>query len=502
MLNKDFSRKLGASDVAVTASVAATVATLCAGAAYATTIANRPSTTHGLSAEAIARVAATVTTALNDITVTLGATYDANDEITFTMVGGQFGTNDAGTLVCAADDGTNKFVAVTSGSGSTTRKFRREGAARVTDSRCTLGGVSVVDSTVGAAVGSTVTLQAAGLKSSTAASFNTTGSAGTVATVVDQWRVAVSTAFDASVDAKKNNKIYTNGAVSDRLVVTVTNASVLNAANLDKAASTNALVVDIVGTFDFLANGTETVSTTNNTSVLAGENSAVVGVGTATLTAIGAGTSITGLRLTVADSAIPASGASATYGVDVISVDTATANAITAQNFPASSTYSLSFTRGTAETGSNLDAGNWGASGAVIFVPYMPIGGSISNVLYFTNNSSSTGNALMTVRGEAGGSTACTTTATKALVSNGVTNLSTEFASLIAACQAAGRIATTDKVFITISSTVPVANSEVYSGFTVGGTSRVAVVNSSSGYKGNSAGGNIQNVGQGNADNR
>lgn len=499
MLNKDFSRKLGASDVAVTASVAATVATLCAGAAYATTIAPRAAATHALSSEAISRVASTVTTALGDITLTLGATYDVNDEITFTMVGGQFGPDNAGALGCLS--GT--FTPVTSGSGTATRKFRNTASA-VTDTICTLSGVSIVDSTVSSTAGSTVGIQATGYKSSTASNFNNTGSLGTVATVVDQWRVAVSTAFNASVDAKKNNKIYTNGAVSDQLLVSVTNAAVLNAANLAAASSTNALVIDINGTFDFLANGTETVSTTNNTSVLAGENSAVAaGSHTATLTAIGAGTSISGLRLTVAGTDLPSNGGAArTYGVDVISADTATANAITAQDFAASSTYSLSFARGAAETASNLDAGIWGASGAVIFVPYMPIGGSISNVLYFTNNSSSTGNALMTVRGEAGGSTACTTTATKALVSNGVTNLSTEFAALIAACQAAGRIATTDKVFITISSTVPVANSEVYSGFTVGGTSRVAVVNSSSGYKGNSANGNPQNVGQGNADNR
>jgi len=493
VLNKDFSRKLGASDVAVTASVAATVATLCAGAAYATTVANRTSTAAGLSSEAVARVAATVTTALGDITVTLGATYDVNDEITFTMAGGEFGSNDAGTLTCAS----GVFTPVTSGSGATTRKFRNTTSA-VTDTRCTLAAVSVVDSKVSSTVGSTVTLQASGYKSSTASSFNTTGTAGTVATVVNEWTAAVTTAFDASVDAKKNNRIFTNGAVSDRILVTVTNADVLN--NLSAASSTNALVIDINGDFSFLANGTETVSATNNTAVLAGENSAsTTGSGSSTLTALGSGASVTGLRLTIGT--LPSSGSS-TYGIDVAGTDSGTSNAITAQNYAANSTYSLAFATGVAETGSDLDAGNWGASGAVIFVPYMPIGSTISNVLYFTNNSSSTGNALVTVRGEAGGSTVCTTTATTALKSNGVTNLSADFATLIAACQAAGRIATTDKVFVTISSTVPVANSEVYSGFTVGGTSRVGVVNSSSGYKGNSAGGNIQNVGQGNADNR
>jgi hypothetical protein len=494
VLNKDFSRKLGASDVAITASVAATVATLCAGAAYATTVSSRTSTAAGLSSEAIVRVAATVTTALGDINATLGATYDVNDEITFTMAGGEYGPNNAGTLTC----GSGGFTPVTSGSTATTRKFRNITSA-VTDTLCTLAGVSVVDTKVSSTVGSTVTLQASGVKSATSSSFNTTGTAATVATVVNEWTAAVTTAFDASVDAKKNNRIFTNGAVSDRILVTVTNASVLN--NLSAASSTNALVIDINGDFSFLANGTETVSATNNTAVLAGENSAsTTGSGSSTLTALGSGASVTGLRLTI--DTLPSNGGSSTYGIDVAGTDSATSNSITAQNYAANSTYSLAFATGAAETGSDLDAGNWGASGAVIFVPYMPIGGSISNVLYFTNNSSSTGNALMTVRGEAGGSTACTTTATKALVSNGVTNLSTEFASLIAACQAAGRIATTDKVFITISSTVPVANSEVYSGFTVGGTSRVAVVNSSSGYKGNSAGGNIQNVGQGNADNR
>lgn len=498
MLNKDSVRKLGASDVAVSASVAATVATLCAGAAYATTIASRPSTSAGLSSEAISRVASTVTTALGDITLTLGATYDQNDEITFSISGGSFGTDATLGFACAAG---SSWATVTSASNASTRRFRLNGStAAVSDTLCTLSGTSVVDTSVSATPGSTVTLQAQGYKSTTATNFNTGNPSATIATVVNEWTAAVTTAFDASVDAKKNNKIYTGGAVSDQLLVRVTNANVLN--NLAAASSTNALVIDINGDFSFLANGTETVSSTNNTSILAGENSAVAaGGGTSTLTAIGSGASVTGLRLTVG-SGLPADGASQTYGVDVIGADTATANAITAQDFAATSSYSLSFTRGTAETVSTLDAGVWGASGAVIFVPYMPIGSTITNVLYFTNNSSSTGNALMTIRGEAGGTSVCTTTATTALKSNGVTNLSNDFASLVATCQAAGRIATTDKVFVTISSTVPVANSEVYSGFTVGGTSRVAVVNSSSGYKGNSAGGNIQNVGQGNADNR
>lgn len=499
MLNKDSIGKLGASNVAVTASVAATVATLCAGAAYATTIANRSATTAGLSADAIARVAATVTTALGDITVTLGATYDANDEVTFTLSGGQFGPDDAGAFACF---GASGFTPVTSRSGTNTRTFRLNSGSVVSDTRCTLNGVSVVDTSVSSTAGSTVTLQASGLKSSTASAFNTGNAAGTIATVVNEWSVAVTTPFDASVDAKKNNKVFTSGATADRFLVTVTNANTLN--NLAAAGSTNALVVNLSGDFSFLANGTETANATGNTLVFGGENSAAAaGTGTATLTALGSGSSVTGLRLTIDGSSnLPGNGSSATYGVDVVGADSATSNSITAQSFATNASYSLAFASGAAKTGSSLNAGTWGASGAVIFVPYMPIGSTITNVLYFTNNSSSTGNALMTIRGEAGGTSVCTTTATTALKSNGVTNLSNDFTSLVATCQAAGRIATTDKVFVTISSTVPVANSEVYSGFTVGGTSRVAVVNSSSGYKGNSAGGNIQNVGQGNADNR
>ena len=58
-----------------------------------------------------------------------------------------------------------------------------------------------------------------------------------------------------------------------------------------------------------------------------------------------------------------------------------------------------------------------------------------------------------------------------------------------------------DKVFITLTGTTPIGTSEVYSAFTVGGSSRVTVINSSSGYKGNPPTSAANTAGVGNADN-
>jgi len=481
------------SDVAMKATVAVAVAGLCAGVVHATTIAPRTTSAHGLSSEANARNS-TQTTALGDISMTIGATYELNDELTLTISGTNsptFGTTDSGNFSC--NTGGNVWVNLTNLNTTTTRVFRfapADSTSVPTGAVCTASNLFVLDSSVGSTVGNTVTLRATGKKISAAgAAYDTADSAAVVATVFDEYTVGVSTAFNGSVDARKSNKIYTDGA-ADSVIFTITNADLLN--DLGTAASTNALTVTLAGDFSFLVNSGETGG-----AAAGGANSvASVGANT-TIATIGSGSSVTGLRLSVANTELPADGNATTFGVTIAGTDASTSNAITAQSFAGDATYSLAFVRGSAESPAALNAGEWTSTGATIFVPYMPISSSIVPSLFWINNSSASGNVFMTVRGESG---TCSTTQTVA-VTQGMTSLATGFASLIATCQAASSIGAVDKVFITLTGTTPIGTSEVYSAFTVGGSSRVTVVNSSSGYKGNPPTSAANTAGVGNADN-
>ena len=105
--------------------------------------------------------------------------------------------------------------------------------------------------------------------------------------------------------------------------------------------------------------------------------------------------------------------------------------------------------------------------------------------------------ATVTATGQAGKT--CTTAAVT-VSANSNANLSDALASAIATCQAAGNIAATDKLMLTVVATTPLAYAEAYSSFTVSGSSRVTVPNSSNGYKPQGSG-NSTVIGSLNADN-
>jgi len=485
------------------ATVAVAVAGLCAGVVHATTIAPRTTSAHGMSSEANARNPSTQSTALLDVTMTIGATYELNDELTLTLSGTNspsYGTTADGTFSC--NDGGNNWVALPSLKTATTRVFRFAPTASTsvpTGTLCSVAGLFVLDTSVGSTVGNTVTLRASGKKISAAgAAYDTADSAAVVSSVFDEYTVGVSTALNGSVDARKSNKIYADAA-TDTLVFTITNLNLLN--DMTSAASTNALTVTLAGDFSFLVNANQGETVT--TGFLGGANSAATigSAGASSFGTIGSGTTLTGLRVTVADSGLPVEAVTTqsvtTFGIIFTGTDASTSNAITAQSFVGDATYSLAFSLGNAENPAALNAGEWTSTGATIFVPYMPISSSIVPSLFWINNSSASGNVFMTVRGESG---TCSTTQTVA-VTQGMTSLATGFASLIATCQAASSIGAVDKVFITLTGTTPIGTSEVYSAFTVGGSSRVTVVNSSSGYKGNPPTSAANTAGVGNADN-
>jgi len=513
VVNKSLIPLANGAEVTAKATVALTVAALCVGSAHAATVAGRSAAATNMSLERSQRVAATESTALGAISFTVSSTYDQNDEITFT-IGGTSGTvalaTDAAAVgVTCAGYTASAFTEVTTAGNKTstlrTYRFTPPSSVSTVDNgiSCTVSGFNVLDTSVGTTLNNTVTLRVQGKDGSTNAAIDTGGSATTISALVDEWQVAVTTALDGVIDNKTGGRQFVGGA-SDALFITVTNQALLN--TMESAASTNALVVTFNGDFSYLVNGTgESLGATGQNSIaaLAGANSAAAVGAYANVASsdflqlIGTNSSVTGLRLQIQNAELGS--ASTTFGVTFGNANASTGNPLSAQNFAATSSYRLAFADGSSETGSTLDAGAWTSNGVNVFVPYMPIGSGIVPTLFWVNNSTATGTVTLRVRGENG---TCAASQTQA-VTAGMTSLATAFTSLITACQTAGSVLTTDKVFVTLSGTTPIGTSEVYSAFTVGGSSRVTVVNSSSGYRATGSGAAPStNIGQDNADNR
>jgi len=472
------------------ASVALAVASLCAGVATAATV-NKAGTQGKLSLEVIKASAgyatggSTFSTSLATMTMTLGATYTGGDSLTLTIGGASFADVYA-NVIC---DGTS-FLSFSK--AASTQVFRVPGTGTfTTGSACEINSARILNSSVTAE--GTITLLPTGATSGGVA-FDNSAAASKVATVVNAYKVSVASTgkLDGLVDAKYGNKQFKSGSTQDVLTLTFTSTSVDNTATYMgglTGSATVAATIDVLGDFTFLVNGTETTSSDILTS---GSNSAAASAGS--LSIIGSSAAVTGLRLKLESANVPANGSTATITLTGSSVG----NKLTTQTF-STSPYTLQIQTPEATSTSysitgTYEPGVWSQVGTQVFVPYMPVGSTINQVLYIANNSSTAGVATMSARSTSGGT--CTTAAVT-IAANANTNLSDALAAAIASCQAAGTVAATDKLFITVTATSPLASTEVYSSFTVGGTSRVTLPNSSNGYKGNGA----TVIGGSNADN-
>jgi len=198
----------------------------------------------------------------------------------------------------------------------------------------------------------------------------------------------------------------------------------------------------------------------------------------------------TQLTFVKSDQAIPGVGGATTYAIAAgsrfatPSVGTV-GNTITPMDFPATST--AVFTRGanTLIASTTIDAGAWTSNGSTVVIPYMPANttagtAKIQPVIYVTNRSDVSGPATATMRNESGVS--CTADL-GTISANRTVNVSTAITNAIATCYNTSDAATASghRLNIVITASLPSATTEVYSGFTVGGSSRVSVVNSSNG---------------------
>lgn len=137
------------------------------------------------------------------------------------------------------------------------------------------------------------------------------------------------------------------------------------------------------------------------------------------------------------------------------------------------------------ETSSALTVGTWSSNGSTVEIPYMPInttaGASrIDPVIVISNRSAAEGSISATVRNETGASCSIGQSVLGSIAAQSTKSIGGAIRDAIAG-STCSTLGTVEKVSVTLSVTLPSTTTEVYSGYTVGSTNRVTVVNSSNG---------------------
>ncbi len=414
--------------------------------------------------------------ATRDPTFVLSSAANSGDVVTINLggtAGAQFVTTSAITLRCRAaataqdGSGTQGTAVGTATMTATSATTTLTGNCGAGDSIDLVGGRLTIASlqTVG-----TITLDANITRSGSSID---TATASEVARVVQELNASVTTAFDGVIDNSAGSKLFAAAAVSDVMTITYTNVDVFQETDVTPATD-DAAVVTLGGDFAYL-NDDGTAGCVD--ADLAGNNGTFVNAAN-TNTSIDTGCS----TITITQSAANVSGASTTVNNTVSVTSTLGAsNWLKNQTFTGSVV--LKWTAASNAVAQSrtvtLTPGSFTGSGATVFIPYMPVGANISQILYVTNTANVAGTLTMSAYDDSG--VACSTASFGGNIAVGarrVTNLASALAAGIAAC---GGAATSKKWYLTITATLPDSALEVYSAYNVGGSDRANVINSSNG---------------------
>jgi len=444
-----------------------------------------------------------------NMTVTTEVSHFAGDEWRLTLSKGSWATSGASSFGVSCSDGDITLDSIPTIDGAN-MTFTVAGTSGTTSAvECTFTSLGVVATSLTTAGNVSVTFGAKRPSSSTFdRDLGSTPTANAFSVASQLLATAsVQSAFNGTVDYQgsagkgfaADDGTDLVGGKEDALVVLLAKSTVDTKYSLTGTASlTMVLTAESGKSFSFLdanRNGTCTADEWETTSAN-GDVSATGAAGTGASSVITINGTCT--ELTFKDLiTVPGNTAgSQTYTIAMGSRNAAPSvgtvgNTLTPMDFPstaAAKALSVSLTRGTTTLVSSeaLDAGLWDSNGSTVNIPYMPVNtvaaSRIAPVVYITNRSQVSGPATATMRNEAG--VECTASL-GTIEANRTTNVSNLINDAVKTCyntssaaEAAGH-----RLSITITASLPSADTEVYSAFTVGGTSRVSVVNSSNGAK-------------------
>jgi len=433
--------------------------------------------------------------ALDTVTLTFGDVYQVGDRITFSLDGstGARFTSMAGnmpSITCAGGD----FVIETpvAGSSSSTAVFVISGkSANVTSigKTCTFASLAVLGSSItSAGVVSLSSSKTQGVGTDAAPAVR----AFTVASQIAS--VSVLSALNGVVDYQNNlgltfatddagvaTNIPGNG---DQLTIAITSTNGMWLSTTAALTVNFSLAAASGRGFNFLDDagscGTSALlnSTTSNgrvgfTGAGGALNTLTINAACNTLTYVGTTGALTGTTRTISlefghKDATPSTGA-------VIDPMTFPAMNVTVQQ------------GSTTRSQTSVLPGAWTSNGSIVQIPYMPINttvgaGKIDPVIVVSNRSASTGTISATVRDEAGNSCALTDAQLGSVAGNRTKSIGGLIRDAVSGSTCPTiNTANTQRLSITLTVTLPSGSTDVYSGYTVGGSSRVTVVNSSNG---------------------
>ncbi len=469
--------------------VVATVAAACGYAAAATvSVSNTTATNYSLEGLASTAFANSGVSGFQ-VAVTMGAFQSKDSIIQLSVSGGRFTSIGVSSpsVVCTSN---NLVLDVGSPTASAaTWDFGITGTSGSTSTVvCSFNSLSLLGSSMSSA--GTVTVSSGVKRTSDTAYTYDTGSAKTILTVSSQvGAVTVASAFNGVVDYQTYAGRAFTSASTDTLTgfsstPNLADSFTVSVAGVDTALSlTTALSIafDISAqsgkTFGFLDDngscGTASVlnrtSSTGRVATKGGTNSITINAACTTLSF-------------VATEALT-SGATKLYSVAIGHKETAPSTGLTIEPMTFPSTNVVVSQGSTVRSTTAINPGTWTSNGVTVQIPYMPINltagtSQIDPVITIANRSTLTGTLTGSMRDEDGNSCALNNLGT--VGATRTKNLGGLIKEAFAGCSNLSQTST-ERLYITITATLPSDDATFFSGYTVGGSSRVSVVNSTQG---------------------
>ncbi len=309
-----------------------------------------------------------------------------------------------------------------------------------------------------------------------------------IASVGNEFTVAVGTAFNAQIDVASNRLTFSSGTDSttafggggfaDNFVVTSTGGARTTVGGA--YAGTFQLVVTAGTSFGFLqepASGTANVSCSADSGN--GQATAVAGTGARRIAL--SPTSGACKDMTVAWASLVGTPYTLSLGRTTQGSAASVSTAFAPQTY--SATYSLTNGTLTASNTGSLAAGEWTQNGTTANLQYVPITSTSSLQIFVANTSSVGGAVTFTAFNDSG---ATCTGDLGAVVATGTTSIGGKLRSALLGSPATGTttdctssFASAGRAAVTLVSTTPAASTRIHSGFSVSDTtSRGLIINS------------------------
>jgi len=467
--------------------VIAAIAATCGYATAATINTGSAKFSKDVSAEGAAGDTSVVT--LNTLSVSMGEFQAQNNVLRLTLSGGATflsGTTSKPSVTCTSGD-----IVFDVGAPSATRAYWDFGITAVSANSstavCSFASLTVTRASLSSP--GVVTISSGVKRVSDTDYTYDVATAKTLLTIASQVvSIGISTAFNGVVDYQsKSGYGFVSNDVSRgdqiNLVVSTrdTDLSVAGSFSVDFAISS-----ETGKSFSFLdaeacgvAGKTPDIGSTRTTAL--GKATANATSGTATLTINPTCTTVTfgvtGANLTGNSTSLYY------YGVELgtSSLTPSTGVTIEPMTFPA---FTARVSSGaTNRASASITAGSWTSNGATVVIPYMPINlsagtSAIDPIVTVANRSALAGVLSGSMRDEDGNSCALDNLGT--ISATRTKNLGGLIKAAFAACSNLSQTST-ERMYITITATLPDSTTSFYSGYNVGGSSRVTVVNSSNG---------------------